>query len=229
MRRVYVVELSDAAKPRDHKRFACLYVGSTAETSWQRFQNHKRRHKHARIVARHGCHLRPDLYEGLPTSADHAVIEERELEHAERLRDAGYTVYVNGSHGGWLSRRAASKLEPFTLEELTEEQLGHLDATILSVLANPWRPISASQCANVLWGTSGQRTREWNLTALPEYARFAHLNHGAIRDRVYHLQTMGHVAPCSDAPTPNALRPAPLANTLDDRKTGSATLGEDPH
>ena|SRR5437879_1090985 len=74
----------DPAKP-------CLYVGLTGLTPDERFQNHKRGIKAARIVERYGLKLLPEMYEYLnPMPFEVAAQMEREL--TEDLRNQGFTV-----------------------------------------------------------------------------------------------------------------------------------------
>lgn len=99
---VYVVELDpavlseklfrEANSSRDAAK-ACLYVGMTGLTPDERFANHKSGKKAARFVRKYGLHLRRRLYskEGNPMSYEAAKVKEVEL--AERLREAGYAVW----------------------------------------------------------------------------------------------------------------------------------------
>jgi hypothetical protein len=74
----------DPAKP-------CVYVGMTGLKPEERFQNHKRGIKAARVVRRHGLKLLPNMYECLnPMPFEAAAQMERDL--AEDLRKQGYTV-----------------------------------------------------------------------------------------------------------------------------------------
>ncbi|MDF1597041.1 MAG: hypothetical protein P1T08_13255 [Acidimicrobiia bacterium] len=95
-RRVYVVELSDAAGERSNPAFPNVYVGETGRTVEERFATHKAGGRTAsRTVTRFGLQLRPDLYEGLPeyeTEAESVAAEQRLRRKLERQ---GYTV-----HGG---------------------------------------------------------------------------------------------------------------------------------
>jgi hypothetical protein len=88
---VYVVYLRN---PRGDGK-AGYYVGMTGLTPEQRFENHKKGIKSARVVRRFGVRLVPRLYAHLnPMPYAKAV----EMEHtlADSLRKRGYVVY--GGH-----------------------------------------------------------------------------------------------------------------------------------
>jgi hypothetical protein len=167
--------------PRHHERLFWLYVGVSSKPAHERYEQHLAGTKACKKrVTRFGRHLRPELYQGLPAVPwDNA--EQLERDHAERLRDAGYCVYTNGTA---IERRPASRLRPFSLEELTNEALGLRDAAAMSVAANPFRPVGPAMIAHVLWGSiDGPRLREWALHRLPEYGRFAHVRHIELIER----------------------------------------------
>jgi predicted GIY-YIG superfamily endonuclease len=85
---VYVVRLDVDGKQ-------AYYVGITGLTPEQRFENHKRGIKAARVVRRYGVALVPELYAHLnPMSWEKAVEAEPEL--ADQLRRRGCQVY--GGH-----------------------------------------------------------------------------------------------------------------------------------
>jgi hypothetical protein len=88
---VYVVYLRD---PNGDGR-AGYYVGMTGLSPEQRFDNHKRGFKAARVVTRCGERLVPRLYAHLnPMPYKKAV--EMEVALADSLRKRGYTVF--GGH-----------------------------------------------------------------------------------------------------------------------------------
>jgi hypothetical protein len=88
---VYVVYLRD---PKGDGQ-AGYYVGMTGLTPEQRFQNHKKGLKAARVVTRCGERLVPRLYEHL-NPMPYAKAVEMELTLADSLRQRGYVVY--GGH-----------------------------------------------------------------------------------------------------------------------------------
>jgi predicted GIY-YIG superfamily endonuclease len=88
---VYVVFLRN---PKGDGK-AGYYVGMTGLSPEQRFHNHKRGLKAARIVRRCGERLVPRLYEHL-NPMPYAKALQIEVDLADSLRKRGYTVY--GGH-----------------------------------------------------------------------------------------------------------------------------------
>jgi hypothetical protein len=98
---VYVVELEPEVFT--HRKFreanrgcdkpkACLYVGMTARTPDERFDNHKDGYKACRYVKKYGKWLVPRMYEKYnPLTYDDACAMELEL--ADLLRHEGYAVW----------------------------------------------------------------------------------------------------------------------------------------
>jgi hypothetical protein len=79
------------ANPRRKQGLPCVYVGMTGLTPEDRLANHKKGHKAADVVQRHGIRLLPELYDWLnPMPFAAAAQMERDL--AEDLRHRGYTV-----------------------------------------------------------------------------------------------------------------------------------------
>jgi predicted GIY-YIG superfamily endonuclease len=84
-----------AANPHRDPKKPCVYVGMTGLTPEERFANHKAGIKAAYVVKRYGLRLLPELFAHLnPMPYDVAV--KMEVELAEDLRQAGYTV--TGGH-----------------------------------------------------------------------------------------------------------------------------------
>jgi hypothetical protein len=101
---VYVVLLSDAVakhpsilrlNPKRDALKPYVYVGMTGIPVDHRFENHKNGYKSAWVVRRYGVRLMPELYEHLNPMPFEAAVQ-MELELAEDLRAAGYTV--TGGH-----------------------------------------------------------------------------------------------------------------------------------
>jgi hypothetical protein len=88
---VYVVFLRD---PKGDGR-AGFYVGMTGLSPEQRFENHKKGYKCARIVKRCGERLMPRLYAHL-NPMSYAKAKQMEVFLAESLRKRGFVVY--GGH-----------------------------------------------------------------------------------------------------------------------------------
>jgi hypothetical protein len=101
---VYVILLDPAVlkhssilrlNPERDPTKACLYVGMTGLPIADRFENHKAGYKAAWVVRKYGRQLLPEFYEHLnPMPYDAAA--QMEIELAEELRAAGYTV--TGGH-----------------------------------------------------------------------------------------------------------------------------------
>jgi hypothetical protein len=101
---VYVILLRDGVakhpsvlrvNPKRNPVKPCVYVGMTGLPINHRFQNHKNGYKSAWVVRKYGVRLMPELYEHLNPMPFEAAIQ-MELELAEELRAAGYTV--TGGH-----------------------------------------------------------------------------------------------------------------------------------
>jgi hypothetical protein len=101
---VYVILLSDAVakhpsilrlNPKRDPLKPCVYVGMTGIPVDHRFENHKNGYKSAWVVRKYGMRLMPELYEHLNPMPFEAAVQ-MELELAEELRAAGYTV--TGGH-----------------------------------------------------------------------------------------------------------------------------------
>jgi hypothetical protein len=86
--RVYVVLLKN---PRRDGRDG-YYVGMTGIPPAERFANHKRGYKAARVVQKYGVALAPEWYEDIPPMPyKEAALAEPTL--ADDLRDLGYLVF----------------------------------------------------------------------------------------------------------------------------------------
>jgi hypothetical protein len=101
---VYVVLLRDAVakhrsilqlNPKRDPLKPCVYVGMTGIPVNHRFENHKNGYKSAWVVKKFGVRIMPELYEHLNPMPFEAAVQ-MELELAEELRAAGYTV--TGGH-----------------------------------------------------------------------------------------------------------------------------------
>jgi hypothetical protein len=100
---VYVIGLDETVL--QHKKFleanpgykpgkSCVYVGMTARTPQERFQQHKSGYKSGKFVKRYGLHLRKRLYEKYnPLTYEEA--QKLEVALARKLREKGYAVWQN--------------------------------------------------------------------------------------------------------------------------------------
>jgi len=72
-----------------------VYVGQTARSAQERFEQHTRGERASRWVKVYGVHLRPRLaFPRTEMTRDEALVAEREL--GQRLRKKGFCVY--GAH-----------------------------------------------------------------------------------------------------------------------------------
>lgn len=99
---LYVIELDpevleerrfSAANPDRRDDKPCVYVGSTALTPEERFEQHRAGHKANRFVFRYGLKLRPRLYRSHQDYPTRAIAEREEERLALRLRKRGYSVW----------------------------------------------------------------------------------------------------------------------------------------
>jgi hypothetical protein len=98
---VYVIELDskvvgtrvkwDSRNPSYVPGRPCVYVGSTSRTPEERFEQHKRGFKAARIVKKYGVRVMQRACRRVPS--DEA--ERREVARAARLRKRGWWVWQN--------------------------------------------------------------------------------------------------------------------------------------
>jgi predicted GIY-YIG superfamily endonuclease len=91
---VYVIQLDDSR--RRATRRPAVYVGQTAKTPEERFAQHKRGERHARVVRDHGVLLCPLLFERFNPIDSRQAAEQAEVRLGEALRRLGFTVY--GAH-----------------------------------------------------------------------------------------------------------------------------------
>lgn len=92
--RVYVIELDESLRQGTGK--PAVYVGQSAKTPEERFEQHLRGERASRYVRDHGVRLRPRLYNSYPSVTTRADAEALEKHVADRLRRRGFTVY--GGH-----------------------------------------------------------------------------------------------------------------------------------
>lgn len=112
MYNVYVVELSKrvftenarfrAANPQYNGVLECLYVGMTAKTPKERFEQHKTGYRNRKghrlssnIVHKYGLYLRPSLYNHITPLSTRAAALEMEKNLALALRRQRYAVWFN--------------------------------------------------------------------------------------------------------------------------------------
>lgn len=100
---LYVIELDDDVGPRANPEFPWVYVGETSRSPEERFRQHmtrartKKGHRlFSTVVADHGLHLRPDLYETEPLLYTHEDAKIAEALLGDRLARVGYSI--KGAH-----------------------------------------------------------------------------------------------------------------------------------
>ena len=100
---IYVIELNEAVLK--NKKFMkanpgyvvgkpCVYVGMTARTPEERFEQHKTGYKAAKFAHKYGVRLKPRLFRS-HNPMTFAEARWMEVEKARRLRKRGYGVWQN--------------------------------------------------------------------------------------------------------------------------------------
>jgi hypothetical protein len=179
--RVYVIELERAAGRRRDPRIPWVYVGSSARTPEERFAQHLRGYKSARLVKRFALRLRPDLYEDLGTFRGSKTACRAETKRAKELAACGFVAHCDGTSygvrkGDW-EEWDAERLSPV---------LPSVDAAIAELNESSFRPLSALQCAQLLHGELGFWVADYidQLDPPPGYGLFAHVRLDALLERV---------------------------------------------
>jgi hypothetical protein len=179
--RVYVIELDRAAGRRRDPRIPWVYVGSSARTPEERFAQHQRGCKSARLVKRFALRLRPDLYEDLGSFRGSKTACRAEKKRARELADCGFVAHCDGTsyglrEGDW-SEWDAERLEPV---------LSHVDAAIDELTESSFKSLSSLRCAQLLHGELGFWVADYidQLDPPPSYGLFAHVQLDVLRDRV---------------------------------------------
>lgn len=112
MYQLYVIELRKSvfsenrkfreANPQYNGVLECLYVGMTAKSPQERYEQHKKRALSlkgvdisSKIVAQYGAFLRPSLYTHIPKLATREDALKAEKELALKLRRQRYAVWFN--------------------------------------------------------------------------------------------------------------------------------------
>lgn len=178
--RVYVIELERAAGKRRDPRLPWVYVGSSARKPEERFDQHRRGYKSARLVKRFALRLRPDLYEDLPAFPGSKTACRAEKERARELADCGFVAHCDGVSYGrdeadW-TEWDAERLEP-----LAE----HVDEAAAQLFESSYKPLDADRCARLLHGEHGFWVPEYldQDDPPPGYGLFPHVRLDALRER----------------------------------------------
>jgi hypothetical protein len=156
-------------------------VGSSARSPEQRFEQHLRGYKSARLVKKHALRLRPDLYEDLGSFRGSKTACAAEKKRARELADCGFVAHCDGTsygirEGDW-SEWDAERLEPV---------IHHLDAAIDELNESAFRPLPSERCAQLLRGELGFWVADYidQLDPPPAYGQFAHVGLDALLERV---------------------------------------------
>ena len=180
--RVYVIELEPAAGARRDPRIPWLYVGSSARSPEDRFEQHKRGYKSARLVKRHWLRLRPDLYDDLEPIRGKRAAVAAEQARARELAGAGFIAHCDGTSygrdtmaGDW-SEWDAERLRP---------ALPHLDAAIAELAACAFAPLDPDRCGHLLHGTRAFWVRDFldQEDPPPGYGLFSHVQRELLAER----------------------------------------------
>ncbi len=180
-KRVYVIELDPGAGRRRDPRIPWVYVGSSARSPQERFEQHLRGYKSARLVKRFAMRLRPDLYEDLGPFRGSKKATTAEKARARELAECGFIAHCDGTSYGQRSGY---------WEEWDEERLRpvreHVDAAIDELNESSFRPLSPQQCAQLLHGERGFWVADYidQLDPPPSYGQFAHVRPDALLERV---------------------------------------------
>ena len=153
-RRVYVIELDREAGRRRDPRLPWLYVGSSARSPEERFEQHLNGYKSARIVKKHPLRLRPDLYEDLEPlrSGGSKAAVKAEKARARELARCGFVAHCDGisygkGEGDWVEWGEA-RLAPVA-HHVDEAARELIDVVVRSAARRALRP-AAPRRARVL-------------------------------------------------------------------------------
>jgi hypothetical protein len=179
--RVYVIELERTAGRRRDARIPWVYVGSSARSPEERFEQHRRGYKSGRLVKRFGLRLRPDLYEDLGPFRGSKLACAAEEERARELAACGFVAHCDGTsygkgEGDW-TEWDADRLEPV---------VAHVDAAIEELSESCFEPPSSRRLAQLLHGEFGFWVSDYldPLDPPPAYGRFPHVQLDALKQRV---------------------------------------------
>jgi hypothetical protein len=186
--RVYVVELDRGAGRRRDPRIPWVYVGSSARMPEERFEQHRRGYKSARLVKRFAVRLRPDLYEDLPAFPGSKTGCEAEKERARELADAGFVAHCDGISYGkdeadW-TEWDAERLEPLA---------SHVDEAAARLFESSFKPLDADRCGRLLYGERGFWVPEYldQDDPPPGYGLFPHVRLAVLEERARTVEERG--------------------------------------
>jgi hypothetical protein len=186
--RVYVIELERGAGRRRDPRLPWVYVGSSARSPEERFEQHRRGYKSGRLVKRFGLRLRPDLYEDLQSFRGPRVAAHAEMERARELAACGFVAHCDGTSYG----KGEGVWEEWGRERL-EPVLSRVDDAARELAASAFQPLTAERCAQLLRGEHGFWVADYldQSDPPPAYGLFAHVRLDALAARVEALAAGG--------------------------------------
>jgi hypothetical protein len=179
--RVYVIELDRGAGRRRDPRIPWVYVGSSARSPAQRFDQHCRGYKSGRLAKRFGLRLRPDLYDDLEPFRTSKQAQAAEEERARELAACGFVAHCDGTSYG----KGEGSWEEWKTERL-EPVITYLDAAAAELADSCFTEPSAENCARLLHGELGFWVQQYidPLDPPPAYGMFAHVRLDVLGDRV---------------------------------------------
>ena len=156
-------------------------MGSSARSPEERFAQHLRGYKSARLVKRHALRLRPDLYDDLGTFRGSKTACCAETERARVLAACGFVAHSDGVSYG----KRSGDWEEWDAERLSPV-LPHVDAAIAELYESSFKPLTPERCAQLLRGELGFWVADHidQLDPPPAYGLFAHVRLDALRERV---------------------------------------------
>ena len=180
--RVYVIELDRGAGRRRDARIPWVYVGSSARDPEIRFRQHLRGYKSSGLVKRFALHLRPDLYEDLPSFKGATRAREAELERARELADCGFVAHMRRDRPTARAREAGANGTPRdSASWATTSTVGRASCRVDASRFRR-RPGVRSFCTAT--GGSGSTDFIDPADPPPAYGRFAHVALDALEERV---------------------------------------------
>jgi hypothetical protein len=185
--RVYVVELDRAAGRRRDPRIPWVYVGSSARSPEERFEQHLRGYKSGRLVKRFGMRLRPDLFEDLEPFRSSKQAQAAEEERARELADCGFVAHCDGTSYG----KGEGVWAEWGAERL-KSVIDHVDTAVAELLESCFTPPSSERCAQLLHGEHGFWVSEFidQGDPPPAYGLFAHVQLDVLTQQVERLDAI---------------------------------------
>ncbi len=189
--RVYVIELDRAAGRRRDPRIPWVYVGSSARSAEQRFEQHRAGYKSSGLVKRFAIRLRPDLYEDLGPFRGSRQACRAERARAVELAACGFVAHSDGTSFG----KGAGDWTEWGADRL-QVVIGRVDTAASELAESSFEPLSCLRCAQLLHGEHGFWVSDYinPLDPPPAYGLFAHVQLSVLKARVEELASSGELA-----------------------------------